>query len=165
MDQNQKIMFVLVYNPKENFEGRQFTIRELSEVNPYSTCILLTFDFFALYIPKMWIERFHFLKQSISPPWKQQPVITPDGLYTLDLTEDFYQCFFKTKEDMDYSIFPEVLFYVFQGFSSYLSLKQKQVIRFLLPFLEFLGPEPQEMEHWKKRAQPISASYLLFPDL
>lgn len=161
----ENIMFVLVYDPKGNNDGKQYVIRELKDVVPYSTCILLTLDFFALYLPKMWTQRFHFLKQGTSSIWHPEPQVTSKGLCTMDLTHDFYQCFYKTTEDIDYSIFPECLFYVLQGFSSYLTLKQKQIIRFLLPFLEFLGPDPNEMEHWKKRSQPISASYLLFSDI
>jgi hypothetical protein len=169
--ERREIAFVMVYDPKiskNTMETRQFTIRDENDLTVFSTFVLVRFDFFALYIPKMWTLRFHYVKQIIEPShWtiSERVTTTPKGVTVVDLTDDFYQCVYATQEDIDYSVFPECLFYLFQGYSSYMSIKQKQVFRLLLPFLEFLAPNPVEMEHWKKRSQSNATTYLLFSDV
>lgn len=168
------IAFVIVYDPNisrntNTMEARQFSIRDEKDLVFWNTFVLIRFDFFALYIPKMWTLRFHYVKQIIEPSshWimSERLLTTQKGITLIDLTDDFYQCVYATKEHVDYSIFPECLFYLFQGHGSYMSMKQKQIFRLLLPFLEFLGPNPVEMEHWRKRCEPASGtSYFLFSE-
>jgi len=165
----QKISFVVSYNPKtrsEQFTGnKSFIIVDMEKLVPYSTYVLLVFDYFALYIPELWVRRFHYLRTILySTEWKQSSRVSVEGnIKKIDLTDILLECFHKVDETLDFSFFHECLFYIFQGYTSFIHFRQRQMIRFLIPFIEFLSPPPVEVDYWRKKSK-ANTLFLLSED-
>lgn len=161
----KRVSFVV--SPDMTSENKPYRITELADVRPFDSYVLVVMDYFALYIPRVWAERFHYLRTMLNPDngWKESSVLstTTEGLKTVDLTEDLHRCFYKGDENIDFSCFHECVFFMFQGgHSSFLTYRQKNTIRFLMPFLEFLGPFSTDLENWKKKS---SQTYSFLSDL
>jgi len=162
------VSFILVYDPKKGNKigENNYVIVGREELIAYGSYCLLILDYFAVYVPQIWLERFHYLKNIFhheKKGWaKSDSLIRQNQLKMVDLSADLHQCLYKTDEMMDFSLFPDMLFAMFQGHSSsFLSTKQRRVIRFLIPFVEFLAPSTSEVEYWRKKSQ----SYFLITDM
>jgi hypothetical protein len=174
--ENNNVSFILVYDPKVNTKlgDKPYAVTAVEPLVPYRSYVLLVLDYFAIYVPQMWLERFHFLKNLLHHeekgwgPSKNANVNVNASsssqathLRVMDLTHDLHQCLYKTDDMVDFSLFPDVVFSLFQGHSgAFLSTKQRRVIRFLIPFVEFLAPSTFEVEYWRKKSQ----SYFLLAD-
>jgi hypothetical protein len=173
--ENNNVSFVLVYDPKVNTKlgDKPYAVTAVETLVPYRSYVLLVLDYFAIYVPQMWLERFHFLKNLLHHeekgwgPSKNANINVnasssqATNLRVMDLTHDLHQCLYKTDDMVDFSLFPDVVFSLFQGHSgAFLSTKQRRVIRFLIPFVEFIAPSTFEVEYWRKKSQ----SYFLLAD-
>lgn len=165
----KNVSFVLAYDPKQillKATEKPYTIVATDQVVPYGSYALLVLDYFAVYVPQIWLERFHYLKNIIhnqEKGWSQSETFYQTGnLKVIDITQDLHQCFYKTDDMVDFSVFPDSVFCLFQGHSSsFTTIKQRRVIRFLMPFIEFLAPSTFEVEYWRKKSQ----SHYLMADL
>lgn len=137
-----------------------FSVVEMKDVRPRSTFVLLVFDYLGLYVPILWVMRFHYLHMIVAvndSQWKQSSLLwhtMENKILVIDLTEDLHRCTQKMEDMVDFSYFHESLFCIFQGHSpSFITTKHRAVIRFLLPFIDFLTPTSVEMEYWKQKSQ------------
>jgi hypothetical protein len=162
----KRVSFVVATDMTRSSENKQYHITELTDVQPFDSYVLVVMDYFAIYIPQVWAERFHYLRTVLNPEsgWKESSMVTTTtgGLKAVNLTDDLLRCFYKVEENIDFSYFHECVFFIFQGYSSFLSYKQKHTIRFLIPFIEFLSPCQVEIEKWKKKT---SHTYSFLSDL
>ena len=164
----KQIAFVVMYDPSQKSTTTEkqssFTMTPLKDLLVYETYVLLLFDYFALYVPRLWLDRFHFLKNVHEPRWGGAYSPTPEGLYFVDMSQDLQQCTCKNDLMLDFSLVPECLFHILQGSCwTFISMKQRRVLRYLMPLVEFLGPCPAEVEYWRKKSQ--GSSFLLDMDL
>jgi hypothetical protein len=161
-----RVSFVVVPDMTRTSENKQYLITDLADVRPFDSYVLVVMDYFAVYIPQVWVERFHYLRTVLKPDngWKESSIVsmTTGGLKTVNLTDDLLRCFYKVDENIDFCYFHECVFFIFQGYSSFLSYKQKHTIRFLMPFIQFLNPCTVEVENWTKKA---SQTYSFLSDL
>jgi len=158
-----KISMVLVYDASSLEENQKknplsYTIRNVKDLVLYESYILLVLDYFAMYVPRMWLERFHYLRNMNDKRWgasTSSSVSTENHLlHTVDLTQDLHQCLVKMERMVDFSLLPECLFHVIQGSCwTFITMKQRRVIRFLMPLIEFLAPHTSEVEYWREKSQ------------
>lgn len=96
---------------KRSLENKQYHITELVDVRPFDSYVLVVMDYFAVYIPQVWAERFHYLHTVLKPEsgWKESSVVTTTtgGLKAVNLTDDLLRCFYKVDENIDFSYFHE----------------------------------------------------------
>lgn len=165
----KNVSFILVYDPKTNTKlgEKPYLVTATEALISYTSYTLLILDFFAIYVPQVWLERFHFIKNLLHNQEKgwgeSQSVRVGDisNLRIVDLTHDLRQCLYKTDDMIDFSLFPDTVFAVFQGHSgAFMTSRQRRVVRFLMPFIEFLAPSTFEVEYWRKKSQ----SYFLLGD-
>lgn len=163
----KNVSFILVYDPKKTKSTEKPHVTTATpDLTAYRSYTLLVLDYFGIYVPQVWLERFHYLKTMLHDEQKgwsaSHSVVQRDNLKVVDMTQDLHQCLYKTDDMVDFSLFPDVLFCVFQGHSSsFMTTRQRRVIRFLMPFIEFLAPCTVEVEYWRKKSQ----SYFLLSDM
>ena len=154
------VSFILMYDPSKNssLDSANYQIVRLKNLVSFSSYVLLVLDFFAIYVPQFWLERFHYF-QNILPndekQWGESPLFfQQESLKILDISHDLHACLCKTDTMIDFSLLPECIFRLLEGSSwTFISMKQRKLIRFILPFVEFLAPCSNEVEYWRKKAR------------